>query len=116
MNDIIATAQETGASILLVEDEAALRGLTTRLLEMRGYCVQGAANGLEALAILDERPVERNAALGAFVHGDHVDGVALVQRRRELVGPAVAGNGPRPQSHHRHASHRFLRHGREDVA
>lgn len=40
-------------SILVVEDDNALRGLIAELLEIEGYQVSQAANGQEALDILD---------------------------------------------------------------
>jgi two-component system cell cycle sensor histidine kinase/response regulator CckA len=44
------TAPETPATILLVEDEIALRGLMRRILERSGYRVLEAEHGAEALA------------------------------------------------------------------
>jgi len=40
---------------------------------------------------LDERAMERDATLGAFVHRDHEDAVALVKCGRERVRVAVVG-------------------------
>ena len=46
--------------ILLVEDEQALREGTSRLLQARGYSVVTAADGLEALEVMDreDRPID----------------------------------------------------------
>jgi PAS domain S-box-containing protein len=44
-------ARKSGATILLVEDEASLRKLTRDVLEEMGYAVHEAANATEALAI-----------------------------------------------------------------
>jgi len=47
----------TGESILVVDDEAMIRNLLSEFLGMRGYRVRTAANGTEALALVDqERP------------------------------------------------------------
>jgi PAS domain S-box-containing protein len=44
--------------ILLVEDDAAVRELAREVLEMNGYTVVEAANGVEALAVFDSRASE----------------------------------------------------------
>jgi CheY-like chemotaxis protein len=45
------TGDET---IMLVEDEGAVRALTTRILERLGYRVEAAANGDDALVVLED--------------------------------------------------------------
>jgi CheY-like chemotaxis protein len=42
--------------VLVVEDEPAIRGLVSLLLEGEGYLVDGASDGREALTKLTERP------------------------------------------------------------
>jgi PAS domain S-box-containing protein len=53
-------ARGSGETVLLVEDEAALREATRQILTRNGYRVLAAANGPEALEILDhhEAPVQ----------------------------------------------------------
>ena len=43
-------------SVLVVEDEPAIRGLVSLLLEGEGYLVDGASDGREGLTKLAERP------------------------------------------------------------
>ena len=49
---------ETHASILVVDDDATVRDCVQRMLEIAGYEVIPARDGVEALAILDVRPVD----------------------------------------------------------
>ena len=51
-------AAPTGTTVLLVEDERALRTMTQRILEQEGYVVYSASDGVEAMEILKhvERP------------------------------------------------------------
>jgi two-component system cell cycle sensor histidine kinase/response regulator CckA len=54
--DRIAPVDLTGrGTILLVEDEDGLRGLNARGLASRGYTVLQAANGVQAIEVLDQR-------------------------------------------------------------
>ena len=49
--------------ILLVEDEASLRDLSSRILQLQGYTVLEAANGDEALRVISKHG-ENNIDLG----------------------------------------------------
>ncbi|MES2178192.1 MAG: ATP-binding protein [Gemmatimonadota bacterium] len=50
--------RQQGAKVLVVEDDVALRRLTTRLLQRGHYSVVEAANGEEALAVLETTAVD----------------------------------------------------------
>ena len=50
--------EPSGARVLLVEDEANMVRTLVRILERRGLQVLTAANGSEALAVLDQEPVD----------------------------------------------------------
>jgi signal transduction histidine kinase/ActR/RegA family two-component response regulator len=64
-----------GETILLVEDDAALRRTTTRVLERFGYQVITAANGEEALELLEARDWKADLVLS------------------DVVMPAMSGRG-----------------------
>lgn len=46
------------ASVLVVEDDEAMRDLLRRMLERKGFAVETAPNGSEALKLFRERPVD----------------------------------------------------------
>lgn len=74
-----ATGTET---ILLVEDDPALRALATRILRDRGYTVVPAANAAEALVIAQTAEMHIHLLLTDVVM-PRMDGVALQERVRE---------------------------------
>jgi signal transduction histidine kinase/ActR/RegA family two-component response regulator len=92
-----------GATILLIEDEAAVRRLTRVALEGRGYRVLEAASADEALEL-----AERNRGEVGLVISDVVmpglSGPRLVARLRERVGPLrvlfISGYTDDAISHH----------------
>ena len=69
-------------TILLVEDEDMLRGLIKELLELKGFAVLEACQGLEALSIIKERGPVADLILTDVVM-PHMSGSELVDRLRE---------------------------------
>jgi two-component system cell cycle sensor histidine kinase/response regulator CckA len=69
------STHETTPTVLVVEDEPAIREVVADLLEDEGYAVRQAADGLEAI---DELEV------------DHIDLVLSDVRMPRLDGPALA--------------------------
>ena len=69
-------------SILLVEDEDMLRGLIRELLEIKGFAVLEASQGMEALELMRaaENPVD---LVLTDVVMPHMGGSELVERLRE---------------------------------
>ena len=67
-------------TILLVEDEPAVRRVTERLLRRRGYSVIVAANGVEALEIWKEKSDEIDLLLTDLVMPGGIDGKDLAER------------------------------------
>ena len=53
-----ATAVSTMPRILVVDDDPQIRALLRRLLESEGRLVFEAADGIEALAVLEEHPID----------------------------------------------------------
>ena len=74
-------------TILVVEDEEAVRNIARRILEDGGFRVLTAANGGEALLITEAHPGEVDLVLTDVVM-PHMSGRALVERLRQ-VNPAL---------------------------
>jgi hypothetical protein len=66
-------------TILLVEDDAAVRSLTRRMLESFDYCVVEAATGHEAIETWRSRAVEIDLLLTDIVMPDGVTGRELAE-------------------------------------
>ncbi|MET3589985.1 two-component system cell cycle sensor histidine kinase/response regulator CckA [Bartonella silvatica] len=70
------------ATVLLVEDEDAVRMGGVRALQMRGYTVLEAASGVEALAILEENKGDINIIVSDVVMPE-MDGPTLLKEVRK---------------------------------
>jgi CheY-like chemotaxis protein len=82
-----APPPEDAATVLVVEDEGAVRRIVRRLLEQRGYRVLEATNGGEALDLFERHwPTIRLLVTDIMMPG--VDGRELVVRLRQRA-PAL---------------------------
>ncbi len=70
-------------TILLVEDEEAVRTLVTKLLSLKGYRVHEAGNAGEALLICEQHRMEIDMLISDVVM-PHIDGRGLALRLREI--------------------------------
>jgi CheY-like chemotaxis protein len=83
------------ASILVVDDEAAMRGVMRRALERAGHKVAEAANGDDALAVLDKRAVDLVITDVIMPERDGVETIREMRRRRSPAKILViTGGGP----------------------
>jgi CheY-like chemotaxis protein len=71
-------------TILLVEDDAALREMAAGLLKRLGYTVLAAANGVEALSLKNDRNIGHIDLLFTDVVMPHMSGKELADRTRVL--------------------------------
>ena len=69
-------------TILLVEDDAAVRQLTRAVLEAHGYRVLEAAHGREALALWEQADGRVDLLLADLVMPEGLSGSALAERLR----------------------------------
>ena len=85
----VTQAEEPGASetILVVEDETALRRLIRLSLERRGYKVLAAKDGAEAIEICQREPSQINLVLSDIMM-PHVNGLQLRERAATLCPDA----------------------------
>jgi DNA-binding response OmpR family regulator len=74
--------------ILIVEDDSDLRRMFRTALSMSGYVVDEAADGLEALRIIEARPPDL-VVLDLMLHA--LDGLSVQQ---ELAGRAITSHIP----------------------
>jgi PAS domain S-box-containing protein len=76
----VTTARGGSETILLVEDDSAVRALSARLLRAKGYAVIEANNGQEALRVASEQPDKRIALLLTDVIMPEMGGRDLAER------------------------------------
>jgi two-component system, OmpR family, response regulator MprA len=79
---------KTTATVLVVDDEPAIREIVATLLEDEGYLVRHAKDGLEALAAIDDDSID---LVVSDVIMPRLDGASLVRklRRRGHLIPVV---------------------------
>jgi CheY-like chemotaxis protein len=74
-------AEPTGLTVLLVEDERAVRATTQRILERAGYRVAPAGDGEEAWRLLEEHPDAYDVVVTDLIM-PRLSGAELVRRLR----------------------------------
>jgi len=86
------------ALIIVVEDEPAIRETIARYLRTLGHDVPTAANGAEAMKLLDQGPVD---AVITDIRMPEMDGLEFVhllrQRQKRLPVIAISGGGMIPK-------------------
>lgn len=83
MNPDEAASDRGTETILLVEDETALRALARQILQRKGYKVLEAESGLKALAVWEQHSDEIDLLLTDVIMPDGVNGLELAHRLRE---------------------------------
>jgi PAS domain S-box-containing protein len=87
---VLESDSETGdETILLVEDEASVRILAKRILERLGYRVEAAANGDDALVLLEDDGVSIDLLLTDVILSGSMQGNELAQAA-QLLRPELA--------------------------
>ncbi|MDN3714045.1 response regulator [Paracoccus cavernae] len=78
--------EQSGQTVLLVENDAELARATTELLERWGLTVLGVASGEEALDLIAETGVEPDLCLVDYQLGAGMDGIACLNALRMRFG------------------------------
>lgn len=77
---------DSGAeTILLVEDEPAVRRVMVHMLEGRGYCVLNAGSGPEALRVIEREGASVQLVLTDIVLPGGIAGPEVAERARALI-------------------------------
>lgn len=69
------------AKLLVVDDDESIRWILTTLFQSRGHEVREAADGIDALAVLDAEPDIQLVV--SDVHMSRMDGIALLENIRD---------------------------------
>jgi two-component system, cell cycle sensor histidine kinase and response regulator CckA len=77
-----AQRAHAGETIILVEDDAAVRGLAKRVLEARGYDVEVAASANEAMDVLKHMPHHPSLLITDVILPD-TTGISLIEKVRD---------------------------------
>jgi CheY-like chemotaxis protein len=87
-------------TVLLVEDEPAVRGLAKIILERQGYRILEAGSGLAALAVWDEHAGEISLVITDMVMPDGMSGRELVEhlRTRKASLKVIYSTGYSPEA------------------
>jgi signal transduction histidine kinase/ActR/RegA family two-component response regulator len=75
--------RKTGAAIMVVDDEVAVRHLVSKMLKRNGFQVIGADSGPEALSLLDESPHRIDLVLSDVAMPD-MSGIELARSMKEV--------------------------------
>ncbi len=81
MNNMVTTSPSPEARVLVVDDEAEVRSVLARFLDLLGYCVEEASSGHQALEML-ERTSYGVMVLDIRMPG--MDGVEVMHRARQM--------------------------------
>ncbi|MBI2514182.1 MAG: PAS domain S-box protein [Opitutae bacterium] len=89
-----AFVQGAGRPILVVDDEDAIREITTEILRVRGFTVDAAADGREGLEKF-QRATTPIAAVITDIMMSHMGGIELIRQLRRLAPqvPIIATSG-----------------------
>ncbi len=79
----VTLPQGGGHTVLLVEDEMAVRRMSIKVLERFGYLVTPASDGVEALALYKDEPSRFDLVLSDVVM-PNMDGLTLINHIQEL--------------------------------
>lgn len=88
----------TGQTLLIVDDDAAIRQMLTEILGEEGYVIKAASNGKEALELLDKMPLPSAMVLDLMMpdmRGDEFLEKARIRFGRTKLPPVLFLTGSR---------------------